>query len=193
LVAGPETGLERGGQEKEIKMLSKIRRAIAVSLAMLAVAMSATLAAPAHNQSVEFSLRAIDGETVTSASLRGEVVVLVFGASWLPLTKNQMEAGKKLADQYAGRGVAVYWVSTESESPKSRNYAADQQLRELGRKYKATVLRDPDGAVSKKLGVDQLPSVVIIDKQGNVAATIGGMDPTADLAKQLADRLNRIL
>jgi len=191
LVAGPEAGLD--DQEKEIKMLSKIRRAIAVSLAMLAVAMSATLAAPAHNQSVEFSLRAIDGETVTSASLRGEVVVLAFGASWLPLTRNQMEALKKLADQYAGRGVAVYWVSTESESPKSRNYAADQQLRELGRKYKAAVLRDPDGAVSKKLGVDQLPSVVIIDKQGNVAATIGGMDPTADLAKELAERLNKIL
>jgi len=191
LVAGPEAGLD--DQEKEIKMLSKIRRAIAVSLAMLAVAMSATLAAPAHNQSVEFSLRAIDGETVTSASLRGEVVVLAFGASWLPLTRNQMEALKKLADQYAGRGVAVYWVSTESESPKSRNYAADQQLRELGRKYKAAVLRDPDGAVSKKLGVDQLPSVVIIDKQGNVAATIGGMDPTADLARELAERLNKIL
>src|SRR6266851_7245564 len=163
-------------------MLSKIRRAIAVSLAMLAVAMSATLAAPAHNQSVEFSLRAINGETVTSAGLRGEVVVLAFGASWLPLTRNQMEALKKLADQYAGRGVAVYWVSTESESPKSKNYAADEQLRELGRKYKVTVLRDPDGAVSKKLGVDQLPSVVIIDKQGNVSgAPIGGMDPNANL------------
>jgi alkyl hydroperoxide reductase subunit AhpC len=100
---------------------------------------------------------------------------------------------KKLADQYAGRGVAVYWVSTESESPKSRNYVADEQLRELGRKYKVTVLRDPEGAVSKKLGVDQLPSVVIIDKQGSVAERIGGMDPTADLAKQLAERLNKIL
>src|SRR6267378_7603030 len=142
---------------------------------------------------VEFSLRSIDGQTVTSESLRGEVVVLAFGASWLPLSKNQMEAVKKLADQYAGRGVAVYWVSTESESPKSKNYASDEQLRELGRKYKVTVLRDPEGAVSKKLGVDQLPSVVIIDKQGNVAERIGGMDPTADLAKQLAERLNKIL
>src|SRR6266404_1414007 len=169
-------------------MLSKIRRAIAVSLAMLVVAMSATLAAPAHNQSAEFSLRAIEGETVTSASLRGEVVVLAFGASWLPLTRNQMEAVKKLADQYAGRGVAVYWISTESESPKSKNYASDEQLRELARKYKATVLRDPDGAVSKKLGVDQLPSMVIIDKQGKIADTLGGMDPNANLATQLAAR-----
>ena len=174
-------------------MFSKIRKATAAAACVLTVAITSSLAVPVHYQSPEFTLRAIDGETVTSASLRGEVVVLAFGASWLPLTKNQMEAVKKLADQYAGRGVGVYWVSTESESPKSKNYAADEQLRELGRKYKATVLRDPDGAVSKKLGVDQLPSVVIIDKQGNVAATIGGMDPTADLAKQLAERLNKLL
>jgi cytochrome c biogenesis protein CcmG/thiol:disulfide interchange protein DsbE len=174
-------------------MFTKIRKAHAVAASVLALALTVAQPAPAHNQSPEFSLRAVNGETITSASLRGEVVVLAFGASWLPLTRNQMEAVKKLADQYAGRGVAVYWVSTESESPKSKNYAADEQLRELGRKYKVTVLRDPDGTVSKRLGVDQLPSVVIIDKQGNVAATIGGMDPTADLAKQLADRLNKIL
>ena len=174
-------------------MFSKIRKATALAACALAITMASSLPVPAGYQSTEFTLRAIDGEAVTSASLRGEVVVLAFGASWLPLTKNQMEAVKKLADQYAGRGVAVYWVSTESESPKSKNFAADEQLRELGRKYKATVLRDADGAVLRKLGVDQLPSVVIIDKQGNVAATIGGMDPSADLAKQLAERLNKIL
>src|SRR2546426_4635332 len=174
-------------------MFTRICKVMTIAVSVLALALAASLPVPAYNQSPEFSLRAIDGETVTSASLRGEVVVLVFGASWLPLTKNQMEAVKKLADQYAGRGVAVYWVSTESESPKSKNYVADEQLRELGRKYKVTVLRDPEGAVSKKLGVDQLPSVVIIDKQGNVAATIGGMDPLVDLAKQLAERLSKIL
>src|SRR5260370_27569938 len=98
-------------------MFSKIRRATAVSVCMLAVVMTGSLSAPAHNQSAEFSLRAIDGETVTLSSLRGEVVVLAFGASWLPLTRQQMEAAKKLAYQYAGPGVAVYWVSTVSDAP----------------------------------------------------------------------------
>jgi len=56
------------------------------------------------------------------------------------------------------------------------------------------VLRDPDGAVSKKLGVDQLPSVVILDKQGNVAGgPIGGLDPNGNLAGQLAARLDKLL
>ena len=172
--------------------LTRIRRTNIIAC-VFAIALTTSMPGSAQNAAAEFSLRAIDGETVTSTSLHGEVVVLAFGASWLPLTKNQLDAVKKLADQYAGRGVAVYWVSTESESPKSKNYASDDQLRALAVKYKATVLRDPDGAVSKKLGVDQLPSVVIIDKLGNVADRIGGMDPTADLAKQLSERLNKVL
>ena len=174
-------------------MLTKIRKVGAVAIVLFAVSVLLSTSAWAQNRAADFSFRSIDGETVSSESLRGEVVVLAFGASWLPLTRNQMEAVKKLADQYAGRGVAVYWVSTESESAKSKNYVSDEQLRELARKYKATVLRDPDGVVSKRLGVDQLPSVVIIDKQGNIASTIGGMDPTADLAKQLSERLSKLL
>lgn len=174
-------------------MLTKMRKAGVAATCLLAITMIAWASAPVQSRAGEFSLRSIDGEAVTSESVRGQVVVLAFGASWLPLTKNQMDAVKKLADQYAGRGVAVYWVSTESESSKSKNYASDDQLRELARKYKVTVLRDPDGAVSKRLGVDQVPSVVIIDKQGTVAGTIGGMDPTADLAKQLSERLSKIL
>lgn len=146
-------------------------------------------------QSAEFSFRAVDGPAVTSESLRGQVAVLGFGASWLPLTRTQMEGLKKVADEYAGRGVAVYWVSTESDSAKSKNFADDNQLRELGRKYKLTVLRDPDGAISKRFGVDQLPSTIIINKQGQVGAALSGLDPSpnADFAKQLAASLNKVL
>ena len=100
---------------------------------------------------------------------------------------------KRLADQYASKGVAVYWVSADSENPKSKNFVSDDQLRELARKYKVTILRDPEGAFSRKLGVDQLPSVIILDKQGNVAGAIGGMDPKLNLTVQLAARLDKIL
>jgi len=173
-------------------MLKNIRRNAFALVAVTAVLiLSATISIRA--QAPEFSFRSVDGQTVTSESVRGEVVVLAFGASWLPLTRNQMEGLKKLADQYAGKGVAVYWVSSESDNQKSKNYASDEELRELGRKYKLTVLRDSDGTISRKLGVEQLPSTIIINKQGQVAATIGGLDPNADVAKQLAERLDKIL
>jgi alkyl hydroperoxide reductase subunit AhpC len=171
-------------------MLSITRKATAIAVFIFAGSLATTFA---QGGAVDFSLRAIDGENVTAQSLRGEVAVLAFGASWLPLSRNQMESAKKLADQYAQRGVAVYWVSVDSENPKSKNYVSDDQLREMARKYKVSILRDPDGALSRKLGSDQVPAIVILDKQGNVAASIGGMDPNANLTTQLSARLDKIL
>ena len=162
---------------------------------MVLLGSSLVLAQNPDTGPVNFSLRSTDGQTITSESLRGEVVVLAFGASWLPLSKNQLQGIRKLADAYSDRGVVVYWVSTESEDPKSKNFASNEQLRGFAQKYglKVTVLRDPDGATSKKLGIDQLPSIVIIDKQGNPSEPIGGLDPNGNLASQLASRLEKVL
>jgi len=175
-------------------MLVSTRKRCLAGLLMLLLACLAT----GQNSPgpVEFSMRSIDGQTITSESLRGEVVVLAFGASWLPLSKTQLQGIRKFADDYSNRGVVVYWVSTESENAKSKNYASDEQLRAFAQKYglKVTVLRDPDGVISKKFGIDQLPSIVILDKQGNVAGgPIGGLDPNGNLAGQLAQHLDKIL
>lgn len=175
-------------------MLSRNRKRILAGL--FAVFVVAAVTGQGQTGPVQFSLRSIDGQTVTSDSLRGEVVVLAFGASWLPLSKTQLQGVRKLADEYSQRGVVVYWVSTESEDPKSKNFASDEQLRAFAQKYglKVTVLRDPDGGVSKKMRIDQLPSIVILNKDGNiVGAPIGGLDPTGNLAGQLASRLDKIL
>ena len=168
-------------------MIHKNRHPLFAAALLVAFAVSAVAQEP-----VLFELRSVDGSTVTSQSLRGEVVVLAFGASWLPLSRTQLQGVRKLADEYADRGVVVYWVSTESEDPKSKNYASDTQLKAFAQKYglKVTVLRDPDGTTSKKFGVDQLPSIVILDKSGNaVGDPIGGLDPNGNLAGQLSQRL----
>src|SRR4030095_6378671 len=175
------------------QMFRPYSRLLIAALLLAALLPSAVLT---QQGPVEFSLRSIDGQTITSQSLRGEVVVLAFGASWLPLSRTQLQGVRKLADEYSNRGVVVYWVSTESEDQKSKNYASDEQLRAFAQKYglKVTVLRDPDGGVSKKMGIDQLPSIVIIDKQGNlVGPPIGGLDPGGNLASQLSSTLDKIL
>src|SRR5215210_5478364 len=164
--------------------------------ALLLVIMLASSLAFAQKGPAEFSLRSIDRSTITSGSLRGEVVVLSFGASWLPLSKTQLEGVRKLADEYSNKGVVVYWVSTESDDPKSKNFASNEQLRAFAQKHglKVTVLRDLNGVVSKKFGVDQLPSIVILDKEGNMSGEpIGGLDPNGNLAGQLGPRLNKLL
>ena len=173
-------------------MVLKTKTRVLAGLLVL-LAMSASLA---QSPRVDFSLRSTDGQTVTTESLRGEIVVLAFGASWLPLSRTQLQGVRKLADDYSSRGVVVYWVSTESDDSKSKNFASDEQLRSFAQKYglKVTVLRDPDGVISKKFGVDQLPSIVILDKEGNMSGgPIGGLDPSGNLAGQLAPRLDKLL
>ena len=112
-------------------MLTRIHKAVVMTTFLIAMAMAFSVSAGAQDRA-DFSFRAIDGATVTSDSLRGQVVVLAFGASWLPLTRNQMEGVKKLADQYAGRNVVTYWVSTDSENLKSKNFVTDDELPHRG-------------------------------------------------------------
>ncbi len=157
---------------------------------------ASTLDAPAQGGPLNFSLRTTEGGEISSEMLRGDVVVLAFGAAWLP--RAQVQAVQELADEFGERDVRVYWVSTESASPKSKNYATDGQLRDFAKRngLKIAVLRDPDGELFKRLGVErnQLPAIVILDKQGNLAGTpIGGLYPEGDLVKQLAPQLNKLL
>jgi peroxiredoxin len=181
-------------------MFVKSRRAMAVATLSVVLPVSSGAFVPRTSarapQAIEFSLRSIDGANVSSQSLRGEVVVLAFGASWLPLSRNQLTGIRKLADKYSERGVVVYWVSTDSESPKSKNFATDDQLRAFAKKYglSVKVLRDPDGKISRQFKIDQLPAIVILDKQGSPAGPpIGGLDPDGDLVEQLSRPLESVL
>lgn len=174
------------------------RKLAGLTLALLLAVSQVSWAKRTAPLGLDFTLRTVDGGSITSEMLRGDVVVLAFGASWLPLSRTQVEGMQKLADEYKDRDVRVYWVSTDSELPKSKNYASDEQLRSFAHKngLKIAVLRDPDGALFKRLNVerDQLPAIVILDKQGNVSGDpIGGLDPEGNLVQQLSPRINRLL
>lgn len=167
---------------------------------MLLFAQAFAVAPTAQTQDglLDFSLRSVDGGSITSEQLRGDVVILAFGASWLPLSRTQVEGVQRLADEYRERDLRVYWVSTDSESQKSKNFATDDQLRSFARKngLKIGVLRDPDGVLFKRLGVDrnQLPALVIFDKDGQISGDpIGGLDPEGNLVQRLSARINKLL
>jgi peroxiredoxin len=189
-------------EKKEKKMFKSSPRAwvgslVALVLVFASVASAGGARVTAATESVNFNLRTVEGGSITSQMLRGDVVVLAFGATWLPLSRAQVQGVQRVADEFAARDVRVYWVSTDSDKPQSKNYATDDQLRAFARRntLKIAILRDPDGELFKTLGVErnQLPALVILDKEGNVSETIGGLAPEGDLLQQLSPKLTKLL
>lgn len=147
--------------------------------------------------SAQTSLSTLDGTKINVEAQDGKVVVLAVGARWLPLSNKQAAFAEALAKKYAARDVVVYFVATDSTSPKSKNYAANDDLKEFAatNKLTVTVLRDPDGgATLKKFGIDQLPSFVILDKNGNRAGEpFAGIDPKFDITIPISKAIDRLL
>jgi peroxiredoxin len=178
---------------------NKLRSVFALAFASL-LAVSSWVAPTVRAQSaLDFKLRTTDGGEITSEMVRGDVVVLAFGSSLLgPLSKQQVQSVQELADQFGARDVRVYWVTTDSDKPQSKTYASDEQLRAFAHKngLKTGVLRDPEGALFKQTGADQIPAVVILDRRGAVSGSpVGGHDtnPKHTLVETLSDRLNKLL
>ena len=141
-------------------------------------------------------LTALDGSRVDIQGQRGKVVILAVGASWLPLSNKQAEYANVLAKRYTGKDVVVYFVATDSTDPKSKNHATNGDIEKFvaGSKLNVSLLRDSDGtATLKKFDVDQLPSFVILDKQGNAAGVFGGIDPKFDVTVVISKAVDKLL
>ncbi len=160
-----------------------------LSVFALSVALAATAAAQ--------TLTSLDGGKVDLQGQSGKVVVLAVGASWLPLSKEQTTGLAKLQKRYANRSVAFFFIATDSENARSKNYASNDQLRAFGAKYKMTaeILRDSDGLLTlKKYTIDQLPSFVILDKTGKmVGEPFGGIDTENDVTIPISKAIDKLL
>jgi len=147
--------------------------------------------------SAQSSIPALSGGPVDVQAQRGKVVILAMGASWLPLSNKQAEYTNMLAKRYSGKDVVVYFVATDSTNAKSKNYATNADIEKfvVGSKLTVPVLRDSDGTITlKKFSVDQLPSFVVLDKQGNVSGSaFGGIDPKFDITIPISKAVDRLL
>jgi peroxiredoxin len=105
--------------------------------------------------------------------------VLSYGATWVPLAAKELPALQKLAERYAGRGVQVYLVSVNSAKPGAKNFIGDADLAAFAqqRGLRVPVLRDPEQAAYRAYGIDALPTIVILNRDGSVVRKHVGFDP----------------
>ncbi|HZH30837.1 MAG TPA: TlpA disulfide reductase family protein [Pyrinomonadaceae bacterium] len=142
---------------------------------------------------VGIKLKGVDGKTYDVAKMRGEVVLVSFGATWCKPCAWELEALEGLKTEYAGRGVRFLWVSIESDEQIS-----DELLRDYAKSLKMTipVLRDPEKAAFAQFSERvRLPMVVFFDREGKfVAPKHTGMTSQAeDYKKIIRARLDALL
>src|SRR2546429_1057408 len=109
----------------------------------------------------EFSVKDFEGREVSSAGLRGKVVLADFWATWCQPCKKEMPGYQKLADRYGSRGFVVIGfksdVMMDTEDPV-------QFARKIGVHYPLAVATHE---VNQKFGdIEGLPTTMLYDRRG---------------------------
>ena len=137
---------------------------------------------PAKGSMIDFELKDLDGNNVSTAeSRKGKVLVLKFGATWCPPCNRQIPHLNQVQQEYGGK-VAVLDVSVGERADHVRAHN-----KKHGVTY--TTLLDADNSVARKYRVRGIPLVLVVDKDGTVAYR--GAFTRFGALKRVIDRLLR--
>ncbi len=114
-------------------------------------------------QAPGFTLRTLDGKTVTLDSFKGKTLVINAWATWCPPCREEMPALISSAPRLAKGNVAVLGVDTTEAVPVVRAYAVARDVT-----YPLAVTTDD--AFANAYDVQYFPTTFVIDPQGVLRA-----------------------
>lgn len=126
---------------------------LALSTAVAALPASDAITAPA------FALPDAQGTVLSSTSLRGQVVLVDFWASWCVPCKASFPALDALHREFRDRGASVVAINLDEERKAANAFLAS-------RPHQMPVLFDPKGITATAFVVKGMPSSVLIDRRG---------------------------
>jgi len=116
-----------------------------------------------------FSLKDADGQTVHPADYKGKVVLLDFWATWCGPCKVEIPWFMEFERQFKDQGFAVVGVSMDEDGWTAiKPYVKDMKMN-----YR--VLLGNDEVSTAYGGLDSLPTTLLIDRQGKIAAVEFGV------------------
>ena len=135
-----------------------------------AITILIVLAAPVlASTAPDFALRSVAGANYRLSEHRGEVVALIFWASWCGECRHELERFEKLRVTYAPAGLVVLSVSLDEEPARAATIA-----QAAGIDY--PVLLDEGKKVSRTYEADRLPLILLIDRNGVIRARHDALD-----------------
>ena len=128
----------------------------------------------------DFSVKNLQGRELSSADLRGKIVLIDFWATWCQPCKKEMPGYQKLLDNYGTRGFVVigfkFDVMMDTEDPV-------QFAKKIGVKYPLAVAT---GDIKQKFsGIPGLPTTMLYDRQGILRKKVIGFEYMANFDSTL--------
>jgi cytochrome c biogenesis protein CcmG/thiol:disulfide interchange protein DsbE len=134
----------------------------------------------------DFRGKTLEGGELDLAALRGKVVLLEFCTTWSQPCKRDLPGIEELHRDYAESGLSVIGVSVGEEAAAAKKFWGAPDSGAKGEAPPVVLVEDTSELV-KKLSVYTFPTLVIIDREGKVAAyevgVRGESAVRADLAK----------
>jgi len=122
----------------------------------------------------DFSVRDLNGHELSSADLKGKVVLVDFWATWCQPCKKEMPGYQKLLDQYGRRGFAVIGFKAtmmmDTEDPL-------RFAQEVGARYPLAIASP--SITDKFGGLLGLPTTLLYDRDGILRQKIIGFEYTS--------------
>jgi peroxiredoxin len=138
-------------------------------------------------------LLGLDGRVNDMADLRGNVVLVSFGATWCAPCTTELRALEELLAEYHDKPVKFFWVSIERPEEVT-NSTLKRYARE--REVSFPVLRDTARMVFLQFSPRvRLPMIVLLGKDGKVDAPVqfGMRSPAEAYKADMRARLNKLL
>jgi len=134
----------------------------------------------------DFNLQDINGKEVRLSDLRGKVVYIDFWASWCRPCIKSMTYSQRLIQKYGEDEVVFLYVNMDEKTNLWQDYVATQDLKglQLHAKSGNGYLSD----IAKLYKVRQLPTFIIIDKNGKISFNKAG-SPGNKVISNLIDGL----
>ena len=132
---------------------------------------------PLGKSAPEITVTGMDGVPKKLNAFRGKVVMLDFWATWCPPCRKGLPETNRFHQEFGSKGLAVLAISDEKKATVAPFLTQN--------KYAFPTYLDKGDVTNKAYHISGIPTVAIIDKNGNLSSYLVGLSSRETLLAAL--------